>query len=263
MTIKNTAPWVWMPADHRNMAFENDDLPYLMLGHKYADAIKRGAQAQPVVLALASSDEIESLISQVDGVMLTGSPSNVHPSHFGQELADPSLPLDPLRDSLTLPLIQACLKHGVPLLGVCRGFQEINVALGGSLHQEVQRVPGMADHRENYGVPVNERYALAHSVRLAPRSLLSEWAGGLAAQVNSLHGQGIDRLAQGLSPQAWAADGLVEAYQVDQAPGFAMALQWHPEWRFWEYPFYAAVFEAFGAACRKHQQRRLMRHDHH
>ncbi len=256
MTMKITSPQVWLPADHRNMAFENGDLPYLLLGHKYADAVKRGAKAQPVVFALAGREDIDALIGQVDGVMLTGSPANVHPREFGQELADPSLPLDPLRDSLTLPLVQACLKQGVPLLGICRGFQEINVALGGTLHQQVQCVTGKNDHRENYAVPVAERYALAHTIRLAEGSIFAQWAGGLEAQVNSLHGQGIDRLAEGLEPLAWTQDGLVEAYQVKQADHFAVAMQWHPEWRFWEYPFYAAVFEAFGAACRKRQANR-------
>ncbi len=259
MSQKNTSPWVWLPADHRNMAYEDGKLPYLMLGHKYADAVKRGAQAQPVVFALAGSEDIEALIGQVDGVMLTGSPANVHPSEFGQELADPSLPLDPLRDSLTLPLVQACLKHGVPLLGVCRGFQEINVALGGSLHQQVQCVPGKNDHREDSSQMVKDQYGFAHSVRLAPGSMFAQWAAGESAQVNSLHGQGIDRLADGLLPLAWAEDGLVEAYQVEKASHFAYAMQWHPEWRFWETPFYAAVFKAFGQACQKRQSDRLMR----
>jgi putative glutamine amidotransferase len=248
--------FVWLPADHRNMDYEDGNLPYLMLGHKYADAVKRGANAQPVVFALADSEDIEALISQVDGVMLTGSPANVHPSHFGQGVEDPSLPLDPTRDSLTLPLVQACLKHGVPLLGVCRGFQEINVALGGSLYQQVQNVPGKNDHREDKNRMVKDQYGFAHSVRLAPGSVFEQWAGGSQAQVNSLHGQGIDRLAEGLQPLAWAEDGLVEAYEVKQASNFAYAMQWHPEWRFWETPFYGAVFKAFGEACRKCQSER-------
>lgn len=258
MSNSHRQAWVWLPADHRNMAYENGDLPYLLLGHKYADAVKRGAGAQPVVFALSQRSDIDELITQVDGVMLTGSPANVHPSHFGQDLADPSLPLDPVRDSLTLPLVQACLKHGVPLLGICRGFQEINVALGGTLHQEVQCVPGLNDHRENYSVPVNQRYGLSHAVRLAPDSMLAQWAGALQAQVNSLHGQGVDRLAQGLRPVAWAPDGLVEAYEVEAAQTFAMAMQWHPEWRFWENPFYAATFKAFGLACQKYHSKRMM-----
>ncbi len=239
------------------MDYEDGNLPYLMLGHKYADAVKRGANAQPVVFALAGSEDIDHLITQVDGVMLTGSPANVHPSHFGQGVEDPSLPLDPMRDSLTLPLVQACLQHGVPLLGVCRGFQEINVALGGSLYQQVQNVPGKNDHREDKARMVKDQYGFAHSVRLAPGSVFEQWAGGSHAQVNSLHGQGIDRIAEGLLPLAWAEDGLVEAYQVVQASNFAYAMQWHPEWRFWETPFYGAVFKAFGDACRTYQMARL------
>jgi putative glutamine amidotransferase len=262
MTLKNTPPIVWLPADHRNMAYEDGNLPYLMLGHKYADAAKRGANAQPVVFALAGSEDIDNLINQVDGVMLTGSPANVHPSHFGQGVADESLPLDPVRDSLTLPLVQACLKHGVPLLGICRGFQEINVALGGTLHQQVQNVPGKSDHREDKSQLVKDQYGLSHSIRLERGSVFAQWAGGETAQVNSLHGQGIDRLANELQPLAWADDGLVEAYAVKQASNFAYAMQWHPEWRFWETPFYAAVFKAFGEACRNYQSERLMRSQH-
>lgn len=262
MCQRNAPLMVWLPADHRNMAYEDGNLPYLMLGHKYADAIKRGANAQPVVFALAAREDIESLISQVDGVMLTGSPANVHPSHFGQGVADPTLPLDPARDSLTLPLVQACLKHGVPLLGICRGFQEINVALGGSLHQEVQNVAGKNDHREDKNRLGKDQYGFAHSVRLAEGSVFAQWAGGETAQVNSLHGQGIDRLADGLQPLAWAEDNLVEAYAVKQASSFAYAMQWHPEWRFWETPFYGAVFKSFGQACKVYQSERLMRLQH-
>lgn len=262
MSIKNSPPMVWLPADHRNMAFEDGNLPYLMLGHKYADAAKRGANVQPVVFALAGSEDIDALIDQVDGVMLTGSPANVHPSHFGQGVADPSLPLDPVRDSLTLPLIQACLKRGLPLLGICRGFQEINVALGGTLHQQVQEVEGKNDHREDKARQVKDQYGFAHSVRLEKGSVFAQWAGGESAMVNSLHGQGIDQLAEDLKPLAWAEDNLVEAYEVKQASNFAYAMQWHPEWRFWETPFYANVFKAFGDACRKHQTERLMRQSH-
>ncbi len=258
MSNKNTPPIIWLPADHKNMAFEDGNLPYLMLGHKYADAAKRGANAQPVVFALAGSEDIDTLIGQVDGVMLTGSAANVHPSHFGQGIADPSLPLDPLRDSLTLPLVQACLNRGVPLLGICRGFQEINVALGGTLHQQVQDVVGKNDHREDKNQKVIDQYGLAHSIRLAAGSVFAQWAGADIAQVNSLHGQGIERLADGLQALAWAEDGLVEAYEVKHASCFAYAMQWHPEWRFWETPFYANVFKAFGDACRKHQNQRLM-----
>jgi len=247
---------VWLPADHRQLGEDGARLPFLVLGDKYARVVKYGVQAQPVIFGLAQASDIASLLPLVDGVMLTGSPSNVHPTHFDQEVTDSSLPLDPERDGLTLALVQACIEQQVPLLGVCRGFQEINVALGGSLAQQVHEVAGRLDHREPDGVALEQQYAPAHEVRFAAGSAFVQWAGGPVARVNSLHGQGIDRLAAGLEPQGWAPDGLVEAFRVREARAFACAVQWHPEWRFSENPFYSAIFKAFGDACRQRQATR-------
>ncbi|MDP2249294.1 MAG: gamma-glutamyl-gamma-aminobutyrate hydrolase family protein [Hydrogenophaga sp.] len=248
---------VWLPADHRLMGDHGHQMPFLLLGDKYARAVKVGANAQPVMFPLADTDQISDLLALVDGVMLTGSPSNVHPSHFAEDVADPSLPLDADRDLLTLALVKACVHEGVPLLGICRGFQEINVALGGTLHQRVQEVPGLMDHREPKAAPPDEQYAPRHSVRLAPGSVFEQWAGGSETEVNSLHGQGINRLADGLEALAHAPDGVVEAFGVRGARTFAYAVQFHPEWRCWETPFYATIFEAFGRACRSRHSLRL------
>lgn len=250
-----TPTLVWLPADHR-MLGKHHQMPYLVLGDKYARAVKVGAHAQPVLFPLVQAAQIPSLLPLVDGVMLTGSPSNVHPSHFAETVADPSLPLDPERDSLTLALIKACVEQGVPLLGICRGYQEINVAMGGSLHQRVHQVPGMMDHRDPDGEPPEVQYAPTHDIRIAPDSDLARWAGGTTARVNSLHGQGVNRLAPGLRAVAHAPDGLVEAFEVEGARTFACAVQWHPEWRCWENDFYAAIFRAFGEACVQRQRGR-------
>jgi putative glutamine amidotransferase len=255
------APLVWLPADHRLLGDLGHQMPFLLLGDKYARAVRVGALAQPVMFPLAEPEQIGELLSMVDGVMLTGSPSNVHPSHFDEAVADPSLPLDPARDSLTLALVRACVHEGVPLLGVCRGFQEINVALGGTLHQRVQEVPGLMDHREPKGAPFDEQYAPRHSVRFKPGSVFETWAGGPQTEVNSLHGQGVNRLADGLEALAHAPDGVVEAFAVQGAHTFAYAVQFHPEWRCWETPFYAAIFEAFGHACRQRRSLRLQAAD--
>lgn len=254
--METSNPLVWLPADHRWLGEGADLAPYLVLGDKYARAIRDGAGAQPVMFPLAGPEQIPGLLALVDGVMLTGSPSNVDPAYFGQAVADPELPLDMQRDSLTLPLVRACLANGVPLLGVCRGFQEINVALGGTLHQAVHDVPGLMDHREDESRPLPEQYAPSHEVRLAPGSVFERWAGGPVARVNSLHGQGIDRLADGLRALGHAPDGLVEAYEVSGARAFAYAVQWHPEWRLGDHDFYAAIFRAFGQACAQHRRRR-------
>lgn len=248
---------VWLPADHRLLGEGDQAMPFWVLGDKYARAVKADAGAEPVLFPLAQAEQIGDLLALVDGVMLTGSPSNVHPSHFGESVTNLRLPLDAHRDALTLDLVRACVREGVPLLGVCRGFQEINVALGGSLLQQVHAVPGMMDHRESPTEPSAAQYAQRHSIRLVANSALAQWAGADSAQVNSLHGQGVGRLAQGLRALAYAPDGLVEAFEVQDAKTFAYAVQWHPEWRTAENPFYAALFRAFGDACRARQLARI------
>lgn len=248
---------VWLPADHRLLGRPGFEMPYLVLGDKYARAVRDGAEAQAVLFPLADPVDIPALLAGVDGVMLTGSPSNVEPAHFGQSVADPTLPLDPVRDRLTLALVRACVDQGVPLLGVCRGFQEINVALGGSLHQTVQAVPGLMDHREPQQASMDEQYAPRHWIDIEPGSEMEAWAGARRVMVNSLHGQGVDRLAPGLRVLARAPDGLVEAFAIDTAPVFACATQWHPEWRVQDNPFYWAIFKAFGRAVRQRQVARL------
>lgn len=255
--MKKPPCMVWLPMDHRLLGDHEHKMPFLVLGEKYARAVKVGARAQPVLFPLADALQIPQLLSLVDGVMLTGSASNVHPAHFDEAVSDSSLPLDVERDSLTLALVKACVAQGVPLLGVCRGFQEINVAMGGSLHQQVQLVPGMMDHREPGHASVAQQYAPRHEVIFVKDSVFARWAGAESAQVNSLHGQGIGRLAQGLHALGHAPDGLVEAFEVEGAGAFAYAVQWHPEWRCWETPFYAAIFSAFGQACRARQSARL------
>lgn len=241
---------VWLPLDHRLLGDGHNASPNLVLGDKYARAVKEQAGAQPVTFPLMDTADIESVLALVDGVVLTGSASNVHPSHFHETVTDPALPLDPQRDMLTLPLVRACIASGIPLLGICRGFQEINVALGGSLHQQVHAVSGMQDHREDATAPRDVQYALSHGVHLAPGSQLAQWAGGTTVLVNSLHGQGVARLAEGLVPLAHADDGLIEAFALQAPHRFAVAVQWHPEWRAGENPFYTAIFQAFGEACR-------------
>ncbi len=260
--MKKPPCMVWLPMDHRLLGDHDHKMPFLVLGDKYARAIKVGAQAQPVLFPLADAQQIPELLNWVDGVMLTGSPSNVHPSHFDEIISDPDLPLDVERDALTLALVHACVAQRVPLLGVCRGFQEINVALGGTLHQRVHLVPGLMDHRAPSHTSIAQQYAPRHEVSFVKDSVFSQWAQGESAQVNSLHGQGIRQLAHGLRALGHAPDGLVEAFEVEGASTFAYAVQWHPEWHCWETPFYAAIFKAFGQACRVRQSARLPDSEH-
>lgn len=252
--VKIASPcMIWLPADHRQLGAGDEKSPALVLGEKYARAVKLGAVAQPVLFPLAEVQQIPDLLALVHGVMLTGSPSNVHPSHFDEDVADTSLPLDAQRDELTLALVKACVQYGVPLLGVCRGFQEINVALGGSLHQQLHTQSGFMDHREPRGVSLAQQFAPSHEVRFAPDSQFAQWAGGTVARVNSLHGQGIKQLASGLRAVGHAPDGVIEAFEIEGTHAFACAVQWHPEWHFWENPLGRALFTAFGDACRQRQ----------
>jgi putative glutamine amidotransferase len=255
--MKKPSPWVWLPADHRLLGSEERSMPFLVLGDKYARAVKVNAHAQPVLFPLADVDQIDELLALVDGVMLTGSPSNVHPARFGSSLAHASLMLDEARDDLTLVLVRACVAQGVPLLGICRGFQEINVALGGTLHQQVHTMHEYLDHRESPDGAYEKQYGPSHAVRFEIGSAFAHWAGADSAMVNSVHGQGVERLAQGLRALGHAPDGLVEAFEVEGAKAFAYAVQWHPEWKASENPFYAAIFKAFGEACRARQTQRL------
>lgn len=230
--------------------------PYYATQWKYADAVHAAADCVPLLLpALGERTDWEAILSVADGVVLTGSPSNVHPDHFGQTVLDPSLPLDERRDATILPLIRAVLQRGIPLFAICRGAQEVNVALGGTLHQAVHDVADMMDHREDESAAEELRYGPAHRITLVPDGCMSTILGGVReVDVNSLHGQGIDRLAPGLVVEARADDGLVEAYRVAAASGFSLAVQWHPEWQATENPVSAALFAAFGAACRQYRQ---------
>jgi len=243
-------PLVWLPACHRNLDL-SDPGGYTVLADRYAGAVT-ALGLQPVLYPMAGAADVSDLLPLVDGVLLTGSPSNVEATRFGAAALSTDL-LDPRRDALTMALVPAALAAGTPLFGVCRGLQEMNVALGGSLHQQVHVEPGLMDHREPDDEDLAVQFATRHEVILTPGSALAEWAGGTRAQVNSLHGQGIKRLGQGLVAEALAPDGLVEGVRVADAHAFAYGVQWHPEWRHEENPFYARTLEAFARACAAHR----------
>lgn len=244
---QNRTPVVLLPADYRQLG----DHPFHVAGHKYVSAVVHAARAVPLIIpALGTVSEMEALLEVADGILLPGAVSNVHPSHFDQTVRDPSLPLDPERDGLTLQMIRAAVEAGIPLLGICRGLQEINVAFGGSLHQAVHETEGMSDHREAKAQSLDEQYAQVHPVRAVAGGRLAEITGCTEIMVNSLHGQGIDRLGAGLVAEAYAPDGLIEAVSIPGAKTFALAVQWHPEWDVLNIPSYLAIFCAFGEACR-------------
>lgn len=225
--------------------------PFHAVGEKYLTAILEAADAIPLVIpALANQIRLEELLERLDGLLLTGSPSNVEPHRYHGDPSDPGTWHDPHRDEATLPLIPQAIRAGVPLLGICRGFQEMNVALGGSLWQKLHEVPGNLDHRDDPKQELEQQYGPAHDVVLEPGGVLRRLAGTDRIRVNSLHSQGVRELAPGLSIEARAPDGVVEAFRVTAASNFALAVQWHPEWRVGANPFSRALFAEFGAACR-------------
>lgn len=248
--MMKTQPLVLVPACNRRLG----DHPYHVVGRKYVEAV-RLAGAIPLIVPRALPGEFDALLDLADGVLLSGSPSNVHPRHFGETVYDPSLPLDPDRDDWTLALIPRILARGIPLFAICRGAQETNVALGGSLHQAVQDAPGMSDHRASSGEPAEQQYALAHDVEVVPGGLLASIVDQPRFAVNSIHGQGIHRLADGLRVEARAPDGLVEAFTLPDAAGFNLCVQWHPEWRAAANPVSMQLLDAFGTAVRTYHAR--------
>jgi putative glutamine amidotransferase len=246
-------PLVWLPACHRNLDL-SDPGGYTVLADRYAAAVCQ-LGLQPVLYPMASAEDVPDLLPLVDGVLLTGSPSNVEATHFGAAALATDV-LDPRRDRLTMGLVRGAIDSGTPLFGVCRGLQEMNVALGGSLYQQLHTEAGLLDHREPEDVDLDVQFAERHEVILEPDSAFATWAGGTRALVNSLHGQGIKRLGDGLVAEARAPDGLVEGVRVAHARAFGYGVQWHPEWRHDRIPFYERTLGAFAEACREHCKQR-------
>jgi len=221
------------------------------VGEKYVTAVAEGAGAMPVLLpAIGEREDMDGLLERLDGLMFTGSPSNVEPHRYGGPESAPGTLHDAARDATTLPLIRRAITRGVPIFCICRGIQELNVALGGTLHQRVHELPGKLDHRSDKSVPLDDRYRAAHAVTMPAGGYLRQLnAGAAEAWVNSLHAQGIDRLAPGLSVEATAPDGLIEAVRVKDARAFALGVQWHPEHALsMRWPLSRAMFAAFGRA---------------
>jgi putative glutamine amidotransferase len=231
--------------------------PFHVVGEKYLRAIIDGADALPLMIpVMAEHIHVDELLQQVDGVFLTGSLSNVEPHHYDGVPSEPGTLHDPHRDATTLPLARAVLETGMPLMAVCRGFQELVVALGGTLHQKVHEVEGYHDHRENPDDPIDVMYGPSHPVDLVEGGMLHKMVGATRVMVNSLHSQGVARLPGGVTVEAIADDGLIEAFTVDGTPGFALGVQWHPEWRVTENELSSAMFKAFGVACREYAVQR-------
>lgn len=224
---------------------------YYGVADRYVKAVAEGVQAVPLLLpALGDWYEWNDLLGRLDGLLITGARSNIAPHHYGAEDPGSGDERDPARDATNLPLIRAAVAAGLPVLAICRGIQEMNVAFGGTLFHRVHEQPGRDRHHAGDGAPYDQLFAPAHKVFLSDGGQLAAMMGGCELLVNSVHYQGIDRLAPGMAVEAVAPDGQVEAIRVEDAPGFALGVQWHPEWRFWDNPDSARLFAAFGQAVR-------------
>ena len=251
--MASARPLIGISADRRMVGAH----PFHMVGEKYARAVLEAADAAPVMIpALAEELRFDELLQRLDGLVFTGSPSNVEPRLYQGPPSAPGTLHDPARDATTLPLIRKAVEAGVPVFGICRGFQEMNVAFGGTLHQNLHEIPGYLDHRDDTTQPLEVQYGPAHEVTLEPGGLLRSFSERDRIQVNSLHHQGIDQLGAELAVEARAPDGVIEAFRVRQATRFAVAVQWHPEWRVMGNPFSRALFAAFGQASRERAQTR-------
>jgi putative glutamine amidotransferase len=220
---------------------------------QYLEAALSAAGVLPVLVpSFGERLDLDALLDAVDGVMITGSKTNVSPALYGSKETEADGPYDPARDATTLPLIRKAVARGVPLLAICRGIQEMNVALGGTLATEIQEREGATDHRAPTGASQDERFAIRQKISIQPGSCLAGIFGAGDIQVNSLHRQAVDRLGPRLDVEAVAEDGTVEAVSVRDAPAFAVGVQWHPEYGVHKDDTSRRIFEAFGDAVRAH-----------
>jgi len=252
--VNNALPWVGLCSDRK------EDAPhyFYVVGEKYVKAVADGANCLPVnIPALGADIDVDAYLDGLDGILFTGAHSNLDPAYYGAENIEDDPLRDPGRDATNMALITAAIARKMPILAICRGFQEVNASLGGTLLQEVHNIEGRLDHREDKSAHVDVQYGPAHAMHLTEGGLLDSLGLGLEQQVNSIHGQGIDRLADSLVVEGVAPDGQIEAYRLDSNDQYLLALQFHPEWKVTENPFYLAIFKSFGEACKQYRSKRL------
>jgi putative glutamine amidotransferase len=246
-------PLVGLPAD----TYESNGFLFHSIGDKYVRAVAEAAHCLPVMIpSMTDALELDALLDHLDGVVVTGAVSNVHPPHYGEQPSPAHEPYDHARDAITLKLIEKAIRRGMPLFCICRGFQELNVVLGGTLETELQESEGRLDHRAPRHDDVDVRYAPAHVINIRPGGVLEQILGKRETMVNSIHRQGIKRLAKGLAVEATAPDGIIEAVSVRDARSFAMGTQWHPEFKALNNPDSVKLFAAFGDAVRTYAKSR-------
>jgi putative glutamine amidotransferase len=234
----------------------NGDYPVHSGGRMSSSAVADVAGCMPLVIpADPRYVTVPELLEACDGFLLTGGRPNVHPSEYGQPETPAHGAFDRGRDAITLALVRACVARGQPFLGICRGFQEVNVAMGGTLDPEIRDLPGRMNHRMPPDGTIEQKFALRHPVRLSPGGVFARLFGAEEVMTNSLHGQGINRPGARIVIEGHAPDGTPEAIHVRDAPGFTLSVQWHPEWNAASDPVSRPLFRAFGEAARAYAAR--------
>lgn len=247
------SPLVGLPAD----TYESHGFLFHSVGDKYVRAVAEVSACTPVMIpAIVDAVHLDRVLDHFDGIVMTGAVSNVHPPHYGEQPSADHEPYDHARDAMTLTLIRRVIERGIPLFCICRGFQELNVVMGGTLETELQRGEGRLDHRAPKSEDVAVRYAPTHLINIRPGGMLEKILGKRETMVNSIHRQGVKRLAPGLAVEATAPDGVIEAVSVREATTFAFGTQWHPEYRAADNPDSLKLFGAFGDAVRAYAKSR-------
>ena len=252
MALKNKKPIIGIPVNH-TPATENTSALF-MTAEKYARVSMEISDTSPILIpAFGKETDFETILNTIDGLLLTGGRANIEPHHYGGEEFPADEIIDPQRDATVLPLIRGCIENEIPVFGICRGIQEINVAMGGSLHYRVHLLPGKNDHRMRRDTEIQaERFALRHEIALTAGGYLHKLLGKKTTKVNSLHAQSINQIATGFSLEALSPDGVIEAINLPTAKRFTVGVQWHAEWRAAEHSLASKLFAAFGAAAHDH-----------
>lgn len=229
----------------------NDQYPAHAGGSHNSEAVAEVSDCMPMLIpADPRFVSVEELLETCDGFLLTGGRPNVHPEEYGETETEAHGAFDRARDAITLPLVRACVERGQPFFGICRGFQEVNVAMGGTLHPEIRDLPGRTNHRMPPDGTLEEKFALRHRVALSQDGVFHKVLGATEVMTNTLHGQGIKRAGTRIVIDGHAPDGTPEAIYVKDAPGFTLSVQWHPEWDAANDPVSRPLFSAFGNAVR-------------
>ncbi|MBK20475.1 MAG: hypothetical protein CMM52_16720 [Rhodospirillaceae bacterium] len=252
MSDKNKKPIIGVPVNHTPATESMSAL--FMTAEKYARASMEISDTAPILIpAFGEATDIGSMLDLIDGLLLTGGRANVEPHHFGGKAFPDDEIIDPERDKTVLPLVRGCVERGIPVFGICRGIQEINVAMGGTLHYRAHLLPGRNDHRMRQDTELQEeRFEPRHAISLTPNGYLHKLLGKTETMVNSLHAQCVDRVADGFVVEAMSPDDIIEAINMPSAARFTVGVQWHAEWKAQDHELARKLFEAFGDAAYDH-----------